>query len=171
MSHECIVSWVHGLGCGGAAILPPGFSVNWQQNQATMFHRLMGTNFVYDILAICLYLSLSVKFNIASFQIYWLKRTTDTKHTNEMLWNFTCSNQITHDKNRKIANQYFEFEYHFSTLPKILITFEQGCTVIAAYLSSIAFDALSISSKVANSVEWSFLNPYWFYWDRLFSIK
>ena len=79
--------------------------------------------------------------------------------------------KITHDKNHKIANQYFEFEYHFSTLPKILITFEQGCIVIASYLSSIAFDALSISSKVANSVEWSFLNPYWFSWDRLFSIK
>ena len=41
-----------------------------------------------------------------------------------------------------------------------MITFEQGCTVIAAYLSSIAFNVLSVSSKVANSVEWSFLNPY-----------
>ena len=70
--------------------------------------------------------------------------------------------ETTHDTTHKIANQYFEFEYHFLTLQrKIPIYFEQGCTVIAAHLSSIAFNSLSVNSKVANLGDWSFLNPYW----------
>ena len=94
-----------------------------------MFHRLMWTNFVYYILEIRLYLSLSVNLtshfsNFADFRQLQIPNAR-TKYY-EIVFAHT---QTPHDKTHKIANQYFEFRYHFLTLQKkIPITFEQGCT-------------------------------------------
>ena len=41
--------------------------------------------------------------------------------------------KIPHIKTCEISNRYFEPKYHFLALPKILITLEQGCTIIGIF--------------------------------------
>ena len=98
-----------------------------------MFHRLMWTNFVYYILDIRLYLSLSVNLtlhfsNFADFRQLQIPNAR-TKYY-EIL---PAHTKTPHNTSHKIANRYFEFKYHFSTLQKKnRITFEQGCTCYIA---------------------------------------
>ena len=95
--------------------------IYWPISVATfpmMFHRLVWTNFVYYILAIRLNLSLSVNLtshfsNFADFRQLPIPNAQTKCH--EILLVHTKTHHYTA---HKIANWYFEFEYHFSTLLK-----------------------------------------------------
>ena len=83
-----------------------------------MFHRLMWTNFVYYILDIRLYLSLSVNLtsnfsNFADFRHPQIPNT-GTKYYEILL----ADTKTPHNTTHKIANRYIEFEYLFLTLRK-----------------------------------------------------
>ena len=83
-----------------------------------MFHRLMWTNFVYYILAIPLFLSLSVNLtsrfsNFADFTQLQITNAR-TKYYEILPAHTKTPSYGTH----KISNRYFEFEYHFLTLKK-----------------------------------------------------
>ena len=83
-----------------------------------MFRRLMWTNFVYYILDIRLYLSLSVNLtshisNFADFRQLQIPNVR-TKYYEI----FPAHTKKTHNKTHRIANRYFEFKYHFLTLKK-----------------------------------------------------
>ena len=83
-----------------------------------MFHRLTWTHFVYYILAIRLFLSLSMNLtshfsNFADFRRLQISNAS-TKYY-EILPDYT---KTPHDTNHKIASLYFEYKYHFSTLQK-----------------------------------------------------
>ena len=121
----------------------PNFSIFWNGAHAElihfpisaamfsmMFQRLMWTNFVYYILVIRIFLSLSVNLtshfsNFADFR--QLQIPNAQKKYCEILPAHTKTLRYT---THKITNRYFEFKYHFLTLQKkIPITFEQGCTM------------------------------------------
>ena len=83
-----------------------------------MFHRLMWTHFVYYILAIRLFLSLSLNLtshfsNFADFRQLQISNAW-TKYY-EIL---PAHTKTPHDTTHKIASLYFEFKYHFSTLQR-----------------------------------------------------
>ena len=83
-----------------------------------MFHRLMWTNFAYNILDIRLYLSVSMNLtshfsNFAEFRQLQIPNA-QTKYY-EIL---PARTKTHHNTTHKIANWYFEFKYHFSTLQK-----------------------------------------------------
>ena len=76
-----------------------------------------------------LYLSLSVNLTSHFFFNFADLRELQTPNAQTKYYDILPAHiKTTHDTTHKIANQYFEFEYHFSTLQKIMITFEQGCT-------------------------------------------
>ena len=91
-------------------------------------------HFLYYILAIRFYLSVSVNqkslfSNFADFRQLYIPNA-QTKY-NEIL---PVHTKTPHNTNRKIAYRYFELKYHFPTLQKIPITFEQGCTQLLSHL-------------------------------------
>ena len=96
-----------------------------------MFRRLTWTNFVHNILVICLFRSLSVNLtshfpNFADFRQLRIAKAR-TKYYEILPAHTKTPRDITHE----IASLYYEFKHHFSTLQnKIPITFEQGCTLL-----------------------------------------
>ena len=83
--------------------------------------------FVYHILAIRLYHNLSV--NLTSHFLYFADfRQQQIPNAGTKCYEILPAHTKTpHYTTHKIANRYFESEYHFSTLQKNPITFEQGC--------------------------------------------
>ena len=121
-----------------------------------MFHRLMWTNFVYHILDIRLYLSLYVNLtshfsNFAEFRELQ-KPNTRTKYY-EIL---PAHTKTSHDTSHKIANRYFKFNYHFLTLQKNPITFEQGCNthvlIFKSLLQEKAYNIVPCNVVLAHNV-------------------
>ena len=85
---------------------------------SVMVHRLVWKKFVYYILAIRLFLSLSADLtshfsNFADFRQLQILNAR-TKYY-EIL---PAHTKTPHDTTHKITNRYFEFKYHFSTLQK-----------------------------------------------------
>ena len=114
-----------------------------------MFHRLTRTNFVYYNLVIRFNLSLSVNqtshfSNFADFRQLQIPNARMKYY--EILPTHT---ETPHNTNHKIANRYFEFKYHFATLQKNPITFEQGC-IDRSIVSDCSSDSYYISELIDN---------------------
>ena len=83
--------------------------------------------FVYYTLDIRFYLSLSVNLTAHIWNFADLRQLQIPKAQTKYHEILLAHTRTPPNTTCKIANRYFELKYHFLTLQKIPITYEQGC--------------------------------------------
>ena len=112
---------------------------------AMTIHRLMWIDFLYYTLDIRFYLSLFVNLQSHFSNFADLRQLQIPNAQTKYYENLPGHTKTPLNTTHKIANRYFELQYHFLTLQKKTpITFEQGCTM---YLYSIMIQYSAVITR------------------------